>query len=81
MPIYSTLNFQIPAEDLPELYKWMTKQDKKSAKLQRQQSGAITGNVGGSYTYSFTPTGIGLAIRVKNAVTGDIIDLSHYETW
>ena len=35
----------------------------------------------GAYEYSFVPTSIGIVIKVKNLVSGDIIDLTDYEDW
>ncbi len=39
------------------------------------------GAIGGAYEYSFVPTGIGTAVKVRNVVTGDAIDLTDYEAW
>lgn len=35
----------------------------------------------GSYTYHFTPTGIGTAIQVENTLNKTILDVSEYDTW
>ncbi len=40
-----------------------------------------TGAIGGRYTYSFTPTSIGLVVKVKDAITGEEIDLTDYDMW
>ncbi len=40
----------------------------------------MTGAIGGQYTYLFTPTSIGVVVRVKCAC-GAEIDLSNYEDW
>lgn len=39
------------------------------------------GAVGGGITYSFTPTGIGLAVTVKDFLTGEVISLTDWEEW
>ena len=39
------------------------------------------GTIGGGYTYSFTPTSIGVIVKVRNTVTKAEIDLSDYDTW
>lgn len=33
------------------------------------------------YTYSFSPTNVGIKIVVNNSVTGDTIDLTDYSEW
>jgi hypothetical protein len=35
----------------------------------------------GNYTYSFTPTGIGDAVRVKSDLADEVLDLSDVEKW
>ena len=40
-----------------------------------------TGAIGGRYTYEFTPTSIGIAVWVRDAITKEKIDLSDYEDW
>ena len=37
------------------------------------------GAVGGQFTFYFTPTSIGTIIGVKDAITGEQIDLTDYE--
>jgi hypothetical protein len=39
------------------------------------------GAIGGSLTYSFTPTSVGVAIDVTCSHTQQTIDLSDYEDW
>lgn len=36
---------------------------------------------GGSYTYHFTPTGIGTAVQIENTLNRTILDISEYEHW
>ena len=38
-----------------------------------------TGAIGGSTTFSFTPTSIGVVACVKDSVTGEEIDLTDYD--
>jgi hypothetical protein len=38
------------------------------------------GAIGGRFTYSFTPTGLGDIIRIKCAC-GEELDLTHSERW
>ncbi len=39
------------------------------------------GAIGGRYTYTFTPTSLGIIIKVKDAITKTELDLSEYEHW
>lgn len=66
--------FKIDDADCATITKFMRKQDKLTKKRYK-------GAAGGEYTYTFTPTGIGTAVRVINTVTGDVLDISHYEEW
>jgi hypothetical protein len=38
------------------------------------------GTIGGEFTYCFTPTSLGVVIKVKH-VNGKEIDLTEYEDW
>lgn len=40
-----------------------------------------TGAIGGQFTFSFTPTSIGVIVVVKDALTGEKIDLTDYSEW
>ena len=42
---------------------------------------AETGAVGGRFTYMFTPTGIGLVVKVEDGITKQQIDLTDYNDW
>lgn len=39
------------------------------------------GAIGGSLTYSFTPTSLGTVVQVKHGLSGETLDLSDYENW
>lgn len=58
------------------LLDWKKEQDKIY-----ESSAMYAGAIGGRYTYSFTPTGLGLIITVTNNITKDQIDLTNYEDW
>jgi hypothetical protein len=62
--------FRIPNESLEKLQKWQEKQEFRAL-----------GAIGGSYTYSFTPTTLGVVVKVKNNANGEEIDLTDYENW
>jgi hypothetical protein len=64
--------FDLSKKQLAELAKWQVE-------LERDE--APTGAIGGRYTYSFTPTSIGIVSKVKDEVTGDVLDLTDYDMW
>jgi len=63
------MGFNINQTQFESLKKW-------KASLPKIESATI----GGAYTYEFTPTSIGLEIKVKR-VDGKEIDLTEYEKW
>lgn len=67
------MTFTIPDSDKPVIDKFK----KKQTKLEKGKAGTI----GDNYTYSFTPTGIGIVVRITNNITKAVLDLSHYEEW
>jgi hypothetical protein len=40
-----------------------------------------TGAIGGRFTYEFTPTSLGVVVKVSDAVDKTSIDLTEYENW
>lgn len=40
-----------------------------------------TGAIGGGLTYSFSPTSIGMVVKVHYALTGATVDLTDYDLW
>jgi len=39
------------------------------------------GAIGGSLTYSFTPTALGVVIKVTHGYTNETLDVTDYENW
>ncbi len=39
------------------------------------------GAIGGRYTYQFTPTNIGLIIKIEDVLGKETLDLTDYEDW
>ena len=39
------------------------------------------GAIGGGTTYSFTPTSLGVIVKVHDALTKEVLDLSDYDSW
>ncbi len=63
------LTFTISEEQLEQLREW-------KANLSKPPSSAI----GGSFTYSFTPTQLGIVVKVQYW-DGQEIDISNYDEW
>lgn len=79
-----------------KLYDWVLEQNKKAIEAQKENPPNISreilescweegfpygGAVGGSLTYSFTPTSLGVCVKVTDAFTKETIDLTEYEDW
>ncbi len=47
----------------------------------REDGMPVGGAIGGRYTYSFTPTGIGTIVKVHDAISKETLDLTDYENW
>jgi hypothetical protein len=60
--------FEIPANQVEKLEAWMKKIKKKHGEY-------------GTFTYSFTPVGMGVGIKVKSRLTKKKLDLSDVEHW
>ena len=72
--------FSLDENQQNKINKWAEAIDKKVAEQQGRPD-AYYGAIGGSLTYSFTPTSIGVVITVKHGLTNEIIDVSDYEEW
>ncbi len=63
------MTFSLSDDQLVKFNEWYNK-------LEKQYTGAI----GGGLTFSFTPTSIGMVVKVKY-LDKEEIDLSDYENW
>lgn len=78
--------FSLDAQQISKLNEWSGEQDKKVVELQKgtkleHPDEAYYGCSGGALTYMFTPTTLGLVVKVQNNLTSEIIDLTDYESW
>ncbi len=64
------MKFELSPSQLDKLGKWMDKHEWRPI-----------GTIGGTYTYSFTLTTLGVVCIVKNNANGHEIDLTPYEDW
>ncbi len=47
----------------------------------RKHKQVYTGAIGGRYTYSFTPTGLGTIVKIHDPITDETLDVTDYESW
>jgi hypothetical protein len=62
--------FNLDEEQLKKLEKWKSKHAK-----------VYEGAIGGRYTYSFSPTSLGVVVKVTDDITKEEIDLTDYLSW
>ena len=65
--------FKLHEKDLKERKDWLDKHKKVCPGYGRSV-------IGGHLTYSFTPTGVGMIIKIKCGC-GEKLDLTHVEGW
>lgn len=78
--------FELNDRQREKLAIWSKEQDQKVIEKQKgtpleHADEAYYGCAGGSLTYLFTPTTIGLVIEVKNNYTGEMTNLTDYDEW
>ena len=67
------MNFEVTAEQKQKFVVW---------KKERENDGANAGAIGGRFTFTFTPTSIGIIVAVKDCLgpaEGNQIDLTNYD--
>jgi hypothetical protein len=74
------MKFELIQEQWSKFHSWKQEQDKKVQEIQGSDSPCY-GAIGGAYTFSFTPTSLGVALVVKNNRTKDELDITDYENW
>lgn len=67
-----SMNFNLSEDDWIKIKKWKSELPK-----QDNHGGAI----GGRYGYEFIPTTLGTTKRVKDYISGEVLDLTDYEHW
>jgi len=53
----------------------------ETKRLQKMSRGPYTGAIGGSMTFSFTPTTLGTIASVKESITGEELTLTDFGDW
>ena len=90
-------NFNLTADQMIRLNQWSAEQNRQAVAEQRinppigvscelldecwNEGYAYGGAIGGSLTFMFTPTGLGVVTKVRDAFTQQEIDLSDYGYW
>lgn len=67
------MTFHVTEDQQEKINKFINAQNKKT--------GGYYGAIGGGFTYQFTPTSIGVVLRVENCLTHESIDVTDYDTW
>jgi hypothetical protein len=67
------LTFEVTEKQYKKYQRWRNAKKKKEGEL-------YVGAIGGSYSFCFTPTGVGEIVTVQ-AADGDELDLTDYNTW
>lgn len=70
--------FVLRPEQNKKVDAWVKKQNRKTG---ADKNPYRYGAIGGAFTYSFTPTNLGMVIKVFNSATKEEIDVSDYEDW
>lgn len=65
-------NVVIPKNDRKYYFKLSPKEYEDAQKIYKEK---------GTISYEFSPTGIGSVVKVKVLKTGEIIDITDYDTW
>lgn len=78
--------FSISQEEWDKFKEWAKEQDNKVSELQKNTEFfkfgvPYYGATGGGYTYCFTPTSLGLVVKIRNNITKEELDLTDYDSW
>jgi hypothetical protein len=91
------MRFELSDDQVKKIEVWRAECAKKSVEIQMAdppkgvsmdilkcswESGyAYGGAIGGSTTFLFTPTSLGVVVKVRDSFTGEEIDVTDYEDW
>ncbi len=54
---------------------------KKINKFIKKHKKEEIGAIGGQFTYCFTPTSIGVAVVIKDSISGEELNVTDYDSW
>lgn len=78
------MKFEITPEEQAKIDVWAAEQTKKflaQNDMTIEDKSFLGGAIGGRLTYKFTPTSLGVAIAVHDALTNEELDLTDYASW
>ena len=70
--------FSLTTEQEQQVSEWIKEQDRF---LELQGKDTYGGACGGRFTYSFTPTSIGVIVKVSDGRSGATIDVTDYKSF
>lgn len=76
--------FEVTEEEHQKISTWQANLHKKlikEGKVTVVDGYPYSGAIGGTLTYSFTPTSIGVVFKVKDNLSGEVLDLTDYDSW
>jgi hypothetical protein len=71
--------FQLDADEVGRIMAWQEEQDRILVRLGKDLN--EVGASGGRFTYSFTPTSLGVVVTVEDHLTNNKVDVTDYESW
>lgn len=86
------MKFELTLDQLTKILEWQKQIDQKVLEEQKQtlpnwheltMDGEYPyyGPIGGDLTYCFSPTSLGVVVKIKHNFTGEILDLTDYDRW
>jgi hypothetical protein len=69
---YTELAFSLDEKQVEAIDKWIKELSKDKS---------YTGAIGGRFRYSFTPTTLGLVVKITDLVSNKELDVTDYESW
>lgn len=74
------MKFELTKVELERFQNWKTEHDKTCSLVPTEDNPFASGAIGGRISYHFTPTSIGLGVRVSCAC-GSEENVTDYESW
>ena len=64
-------------------YKMFTLSEEQNKKVKDfiDKNKKYSGAIGGQFTWSFTPTSIGMVIQITDNISKEVLDVSNYDEW
>jgi hypothetical protein len=77
------MRFELTPEEDARVAEWLKSLQPKIADLLPDilHGTGVYGSIGGGVTYELTPTSVGMVIKVREFHTGEVLDLTDWDTW